>query len=115
MSIETEIFLNLSDLVDSRVYPLIAPENVLTPYIVYTRVAMIPENTLDGKASIDLVRMQIDVYGSSYALAKSLAESTRFALENASIKATIQSDVDFFETDLKIYRVSQDYLFWQHN
>jgi len=115
MTIEQTIFTALSSLANSRVYPLIAPEKVAMPYIVYTKVASVPENTLDGGATIDLVRMQIDIYESNYSLAKSLADSVRLELEGLSIKATMQSEFDFFETDLHIYRVSQDYLIWKRS
>lgn len=115
MTIEQNLFTALSSLASSRVYPLMAPEKVATPYIVYTKVAATPENTLDGGASIDLVRMQIDIYESNYSSAKSLSDAVRSALEGVSIKAAMQSEFDFFEPDLHIYRVSQDYLIWKRS
>ena len=114
MTIETTIYTALSSLASGKVYPLVAPEKVSAPYIVYSRISSTPENTLDGGATIDLVRIQVDTYANTYSAVKSLAESVRSAMESsASIKATLQSDQDLFEPDLKFYRISQDYYVWQ--
>jgi hypothetical protein len=113
MTIETTIYSALSTLASGKVYPLVAPEKVVAPYIVYSRIASTPENTLDGGATIDLVRIQVDTYHNTYSAVKSLAESVRLALESSGAKATLQTDQDLFEPDLKVYRVSQDYYCWQ--
>lgn len=115
MSIETTIYTALSSLANGKVYPLVSPEKVETPYIVYSKVSSTPENTLNGGSTIDLIRIQVDVYAATYAAVKTLAESTRSALENGAVKATIQTEQDLFEPDLKVYRVSQDYYVWQKN
>lgn len=115
MNIETSIYAALSGLANGRVYPLVAPEKVTFPCIVYSRISSTPENTLDGGATIDLVRIQVDTYANTYSAAKVLAGSVRSALENSNVKATLQTDQDLFEPDLKVYRVSQDYYVWQSN
>lgn len=113
MSIETTIYTALSSLASGKVYPLVAPEKVTAPYIVYSRISSTPENTLDGGATIDLVRIQVDTYANTYSAVKLLAESVRSALEGSAAKATLQTDQDLFEPDLKVYRISQDYYCWQ--
>jgi hypothetical protein len=115
MTIETSIYAALSGLANGRVYPLQAPEKVTFPCIVYFRINSSPVNTIDGGATLDLVRIQVDTYANTYSAAKVLAGSVRSALENSNVKATLQTDQDLFEPDLKVYRVSQDYYVWQTN
>ena len=113
--IETSIFDALKNLVSNRCYPLLMPQDPTLPAIVFSRVASIAQNKLDSGASIDQVRIQIDCYASTYDEAKTLSASVRSAMEEADFKGTLQIDVDFYEPDLKIYRVVMDFYVWQHN
>lgn len=113
--IEQTIFNTLKNLSGNRVYPLVMPQNPTLPAIVYSRVSINPFNRLEGGSSIDQIRMQIDVYASTYSAVKSLAESVRTAMEAASFKATLQLEQDFFEPNLNIYQVTQDYYVWERN
>ena len=113
MTIETSIYAALSGLASGKVYPLVAPEKVVAPYIVYSRISSTPENTLDGGSTIVLVRIQVDTYANTYSACKNLAESVRVAMEGGVVKSTMQTDQDLFEPDLKVYRISQDYYVWQ--
>lgn len=113
MTIETSVHTALSSLAGGKVYPLVAPEKVAAPFIVYSRIASTPENTLDGGSTIDLVRIQVDTYASTYSACKSLADSVRVQMESGVVKSTMQTDQDLFEPDLKLYRISQDYYVWQ--
>ena len=110
---EKIIFTELSGLVDGKVYPLVAPDKIIAPYIVYSNVATTSENTLDGGASIDLLRMQVDVYAGTYDQAKELAAQARSSLEGGTGRATLQAEIDLFEPDLSVFRVSQDFYFWK--
>jgi hypothetical protein len=114
MTIETQIYTALSGLASNKVYPMVAPDKITAPFIVYSRLSSTPENTLDGGSTIDLVRIQVDTYENTYSAVKLLAESVRLAMEsNVLLKATLQSEQDLFEPDLKFYRISQDYYVWQ--
>ena len=110
---EEVIFAELSHLVASKVYPMAAPSNTTAPYMVYSRVAVTPEHNISGSASVDLLRMQVDIYAKDYSQVKQLAADARLSLESGAGKATLQSEIDLFEPDLPIYRVSQDYYFWK--
>lgn len=111
--IEEDIFNALKGLVSNRCYPLLMPENPSYPSIIYTRISSTPENTLNGGATIDLVRFQIDSYAETYSAARTLATSVRTAMEAAAFKGLLQTDEDFFEPDVTIYRVTQDYYVWR--
>jgi hypothetical protein len=111
--IETSIFDTLKTLVSNRCYPLQMPQNPTFPAIVYTRIANTPINVLEGRPTIDQVRVQIDCYAKTYTAAKTLYSSVRSAMESATFKATLQTDDDFFEAETDLYRVSLDYYIWE--
>jgi len=113
--IEQSIYSTLGSLVSNRVYPLTMPQNPTFPAIVYTRVSINPENRLEGGSSLDQIRIQIDSYAKTYSAVKSLAESVRSAMEAASFKGTLQLEQDFYEPDLGLYQVTQDYYVWERN
>jgi hypothetical protein len=111
--IEEEVFDALRNLVNDRCYPMQIPQNAPTPAIAFSRVASTPQNRLEGGASIDQVRIQVDLYETTYKKAKELAALVRAAMEGASFKGTLQSDEDFYEPDVKYYRVSMDFYTWE--
>lgn len=110
--IEEQIFDALKGLVSNRCYPIMMPEKPTFPGIVYSRIANLPFNTVVAPSTLDQVRVQIDSYATTYSAAKSLAASVRTAMEGASFKATLQTDQDLYEPDVKVYRVSQDFYVW---
>ena len=111
--IETEIFEELKDLVASRCYPLMMPQNPTLPALVYSRQASKPEYRLEGGSSLSQVRVEIDCYAKSYEEAKSLASQVRSAMELAAFKGTMIFDTDFYEPDVKLYRVVLDFYVWE--
>lgn len=113
--IEETIFNTLKTLVSNRCYPMVMPQNPTLPAIVYTRVASSPQNVLEGGSTIDQIRVQVDSYATTYSAAKSLAVSIRSAMETATFKGTLQTDQDFFEPDVKHYRITQDFYVWERN
>jgi hypothetical protein len=111
--IETDIFESLKDLVSDRCYPLMMPQNPVLPAIVYSRQASNPFYRLEGGSSLSQVRVQIDCYARSYEEAKDLASNARSAMESASYKGTMIFDADFYEPDVKLYRVVLDFYVWE--
>lgn len=113
--VENDIFDALKSIVSNRCYPMQMPQGSALPAIVYSRVASNPQNRLQGGASIDQVRIQVDIYATTYKQTKDLATQVRTAMESADFKATLQSDEDFYEPDVKYYRVSMDFYTWERN
>lgn len=111
--IEEDVFDLLKSLVSNRCYPLQIPQNGALPAIVYQRIANTPNNQLEGKPTLDQVRMQIDAYAKTYKAAKLLGKSIRTAMENAPFSATLQSDDDLFEPETDVYRVSLDFYIYE--
>lgn len=68
-------------LVGTRIYPAIAPQSTVTPYIVYQRIATQHLHTMDGIAGLAETTIQIDCYASTYGAVKALADAVRLALD----------------------------------
>ncbi len=110
--IEQQIFDTLKGLVSNRCYPMMMPEKPTFPAIVYSRISSLPFNTIVSASTLDQIRVQVDIYANTYSAAKTLAASVRTAMEAAAFKATLQTDQDLFEPDVKVYRVTQDFYVW---
>lgn len=111
--IETSIYSSIKTLASGRVYPMILPENVSMPAIVYQRISSDPIKSLDGESGIDYVRIQISTWGASYKSAKETSAAVRSALNASSMKITIDNETDDYDPETKHYRVISDFLVWQ--
>lgn len=115
MSLQTDLFTLLESLFSGRVYPSLAPEDTASPYVVYTRVSSVEENSLDangGSANASNTRLQIDIYASSYSAAQSSAATVKSALKGWATENTLQGEQDFYEPDTKLHRVMLDVSTW---
>ena len=111
--IEQTIFETLKGLANDRVYPLLMPQNPTLPAVVYTRVGNTPQYTLDCPATLDQHLFQFDAYAETYLEAVTLADQVRTALEQSSMKGTLQTSLDFYENAPGgLDRVSNDFYLW---
>jgi hypothetical protein len=89
--VETELYSKLSTtagvtaLVSTRIYPGLAPPSASasTPFsfVVYTRIDTDPvNNATPGNSGSEWSHFQLDVYASSYALGRSVADAVRAAI-----------------------------------
>jgi hypothetical protein len=112
MAIEGDIQTILAALVSGRAYPMVAPDPVTKPYIVYQIISDVMENTLKGYAGKSNKRVQVDVYHTSYGAVKTLMESIRSAMAASAIKNLHLSTQDLYESEVQLYRISMDYSVW---
>lgn len=97
--------------VNDRIYAFQLPESAVTyPAITYQRISGVPDVALSGHTGLDQVRVQIDCWARTYQAAKDLGVLVRTAFTDIGI---VKSDFDFYESETKLYRVSQDFQFWQ--
>lgn len=84
MNVSQIIYQKLKDLVDGHVYPLFVAENanVRTPYIIYSIISSLPDNTLDGITGHEWVHVQIDVYHHDYDELLALSSKVIFQLND---------------------------------
>ncbi len=63
-----------------RVYPLVAPQSALHPYVVYGRVAAHPEYHMRGEGGLGRSVVQIEAWADTYAQILAVDELLRLAL-----------------------------------
>lgn len=115
MSIESSIFDALKTLVSNRVYPDIAPENAVRPYITYQQVGGEGVNFVDSTTpSLKNARMQINVWADTRAAAATLAGQVETAIRGATTlrPKILGAPVAMFDLETKLRGTRQDFSVW---
>jgi len=110
----------ITDLVGQRIYYVKAPQDVTTPYIVFTKVSAPREHDHDGSSGLVGARFQFSVFATTYYEAKQIVVQVQAVLQAYSgtmgevvVNGSFyQNEVDFWEEDTKLYHVACDYLIW---
>lgn len=98
----------LAALVGTRIYPRHLPDGVEVPAVVYKRLFEDPASHLNGPASLDLVRYQVDSWALSEGTVEPVRLAVRTALEGAGF--TFLDSRDVYEDDTRRFGVQQS--FW---
>ena len=124
------ILVNNSDvlaLVETRIFPNVAPQTTEFPFIIYDVTGVQPNDTKDGPSTLDTNDVMISCYSETYSQASDLAKKIRVAMdriteaEYATIKiqsSQFQSYNDIFDDtsgDAGIYRKALDFEIRQIN
>jgi hypothetical protein len=117
MSIEGQLFSVLSPLAAGRVYPDVAPQNVLLlPRITYQQVGgdavnFLDQDTLPSKRN---ARFQVNGWAATRLAAAQLSHDIEDALRAVpALQATVLgAPVAVFEPDTKLYGTHQDFSLW---
>lgn len=112
MAIETDLQALLSPYVSGRCYPMVAPEKTVKPYITYQVIANVPLVTLDGPCGKERARVQVDVWGDTYATVKGLASQIKAALASSTIINVPLMTQDLYDSETKLYRQLIDIAIW---
>lgn len=67
-------------LINARVYPLVAPQNVQKPYITYRVVTGLKIQCLGGQIFQGDYRMQLDCYSTTYSNVKAISQAVKNCL-----------------------------------
>ncbi len=118
---------DLTDLIDTKIYPDQAPQNVAMPYIVYFRISGQRVRSLDGPNRLIHPRLQYDVLAATRQEAKDIAAVFRNFLDGYqgdigglyAQKIEVSDDRDFFEEpihgdEVGARGVSLDVMVWFH-
>jgi len=108
-------------LVSTRIYPTIAAQEAVAPYIVVNdAVSNEPQDTKDRPAVLDRIRIQVDCYGRTRKSAVNVHLAVRTALDGYAIGSTVASvkldgikfetENDAFDEEVDIFRKSADYI-----
>lgn len=112
--IQEQLFTALSGVAGGRVFPNVAPNNVAKPYVVYSRVASTPENTLADGVPVENTRIQIDCLDTTYAAVISLAEAVKSAMKTSGLINLLLLEQDQYEPDALLHRVILDFSIWHY-
>ena len=103
--------LNEETTAGTRVFPELAPEGTVMPYIVYSVVSNQPSDAKDG-TPIDEAQVEIYSVANSYSAANVLADAVRAQIDRKSTTVTDASvgtiDVQSVVYTNEIIEVSQD-------
>lgn len=119
--LETKIYTALTGnatiaaVVNSRIYPLVIPQNPTLPAITYQRVSGQHINTLDGFANLENAHIAISIYATRYDSAKELAEDVHKTMDEArTFRALLSNDADGYDPETGLFYISQDWSCWDH-
>ena len=93
-----------------RVYPQVAPDGVVRPYIVYQQISTISNNW----SRLTNTQLQVDIYATTYVQAQAIASAVAALMFGWSIQSISGISVDMFESSTKLHRVSSDYSIWHY-
>lgn len=113
MAIEADFQAILAPLVNNRCYPLVAPEDVLLPYITYQVVSNVPLLTLDGQTGTEQLRIQVDFWAATYKEVKDLESAAKALIQTAPFVSLPMLSVDGYEPETKLRRVTTDFSVWK--
>lgn len=71
----TETATPLAALIESRCFPLAAPQDAAVPSVVYQVVSSVPEFAHDGPTGLVTTRVQFSIVADDYATAKAVYEA----------------------------------------
>lgn len=114
MSIEGDIFNALTALTGGRVYPVQAPDGVVTPYIVYQHVGGESVNFLSGVPDKRNTRLQISVWSDTALGAMNLSRQVEDIMRASVILNATSLGAAFLDKDeeTKLYGAQQDFSIW---
>ena len=75
--------------ITANVYPGMAPEAVVLPYIVFFQISNVPASNASGASTLDDMRFQVSVFNTTYRAMETMAAAVRTALDE--YKGTAQS------------------------
>jgi len=80
--------------VSVRVFPLVAPQDTVLPYITFQRISSLDTGTMDGTESLDMGRFQIKVFAKTYKESVIIAEAVKTAMSGKGNKAMHMEDYE---------------------
>jgi len=109
----------VTSIVSTRIYPDMATQDAIYPFVVYSITGILPSNTKDHASQMDEVTASVICYADSYNTVQDLAEKVRAALDGKtrdnyggislqSIRITDQLSTQM-NIDKLVYIVDQTY------
>ena len=103
-------------IVGSKIYPVVMPEGVTVPALVYQKVGTTVVNSLEGFSGIESIRMQFSCYAPTLIGAKQLAQAVSAALDGSTVLKCVRiMEMDGQDPETKNFRVVVDFNIWQRS
>ncbi|WP_418186734.1 DUF3168 domain-containing protein [Aliarcobacter lanthieri] len=99
---------NIKTIVDTRIYPKVAPQNVKSPYIIYHEINGDGKQCIGGGIYQEEKRFQIDIWSTKYAETKQIRELVKESLLGFKSSFNIITRDDF-DAESKLYREIIDF------
>lgn len=93
-------------IVAARIFPD-RSNGAVAPYVIYSRITGVADNLIQGGATHDRIRIQVDCYATTKTAAKALGVACRNALEAELMN--IGSNPSQFDESTKLFGDSRDY------
>ena len=118
---------DIAALVDTKIFPNVAPQTTSFPFIIYDVTSVQPNDTKDGASTLDTNNVMISCYSETYSQASDLAQKVRVAMDRINEgtyggeqiqSSQFQSYNDIFDDtsgDAGIYRKALDFEIRQIN
>lgn len=95
-------------LVGGRIYPLVAPQNVVRPYMTYRVISGLKIQCMGGEIYQGDYRFQIDVWSETYSSAKATSTAVKSALVGFMDSNSISIEDDY-EDETELFRQIIDF------
>lgn len=103
-------------LAGDRVYPVVAPQEPVKPFVVYEEISLLPDRTVDGMLDRTRARIRFSCYSGSYTEAKAIARQIRLAFKDykGAMGGTNVTDsgflneADIWEPDSELFGIAVD-------
>ena len=116
MGIEIALFNKLSTWagVGDRIYPLVAPQNTNTPYLVYRKAAAGKQYTHDGSADFSSDRIDVTVYSTGHLVSLNIAKTIVGELEDwTDVQALFNVDKgEAYDPGTRLFSVPLSFIMW---
>lgn len=101
-------------LVGAKIFPNVAPQGTVAPWVVYSVISDIPENALTGDAStrIASIRLQVDAYSKTYLGAHAIADAIDQALTQLlppELAVWREVSRDLYDNEAQLHRVEAEF------
>lgn len=116
---ETEIYTVLKDnatvnaLVNTRIYPVVMPQDPIMPAITYYETGNNPVNTLTGKTGLENPQIAINCWATAYDTADRIAKAVHGAMDGCrTFRAVLINQMDVYDPEIGLFSKAQSYSCW---
>jgi hypothetical protein len=71
-------------IIGNKVYPMVAPQSTVVPFVTYRTINRTPSHTKDGPSHLDTYNFEVNMYHNNYTTLVDLCEKIRQAIDSYS-------------------------------